>query len=74
MLAQQVVHLSDARKVVGSSVARITRIFFSFNSNYCYHYLHRKIFDPNTILILVLNKTSLKNLNLLMDRLSHTGV
>ena len=47
---------------------------FSFNSNYCYHYLHRKIFDPNTILILVLNKTSLKNLNLLMDRLRDTGV
>ena len=47
---------------------------FSFNSNYCYHYLHRKIFDPNTILILVLNKTSLKNLDLLMDRLRHTGV
>ena len=74
LLARQVVHSSDARKVVGSSVARIARIFFLFNSNYCYHYLHRKIFDPNTILILVLNKTSLKNLNLLMDRLRDTGV
>ena len=61
-------------KGVGSSVARGSPYIFSFNSNYCYHYLHRKIFDPNTILILVLNKTSLKNLNLLMDRLSHMGV